>query len=318
MRIAYTLPLAFAVLGIALPSSFSQMPQHIPCNPSPTPVSNCFVQEVLPGSSQPSPILKSSAEARWYDTGNVTGHPYSALAKTEVVHRLSDGTQISQKSEVQIGRDSEGRTVRVQRLNTVPTHLQQSDESKRVAVDDLLFTVINDPIAKVRIEYTNRNKSAAVEALSQESLTSPGVDRDADGNAVFSKSPEGQLAQNGIGRAPMMSPTQIAPQLRSGDGRFEDLGEKLIGKQRAHGTRTRETIAAGTVGNDHEIQIVRESWVSLDLGVVLYQTEVDPRRGRTTSWLENVSTVEPDSSRFKVPEGYTLNRMFVAFSRLSR
>src|SRR4029079_9289691 len=78
-------------------------------------------------------------EAKFAFDKDVKGAPYSAVAVTETTQTLSDGNQITRKSEVNIYRDGEARTRREQTLEGVKTW--------QVAGDPPRMIFINDPIA---------------------------------------------------------------------------------------------------------------------------------------------------------------------------
>ena len=86
----------------------------------------------------------------------------------------------------------------------------------------------------------------------------------------------------------------------------EDLGAQTINGAPATGTRVTHTIAAGAVGNEQPIQIVRETWVSSDLKVPLMIKVTDPRFGTTTTQLTAITRAEPDAALFQTPADYTV------------
>jgi hypothetical protein len=86
----------------------------------------------------------------------------------------------------------------------------------------------------------------------------------------------------------------------------EDLGKQTIEGVECSGTRTTVTIAAGAIGNDQPIQIVSERWYSADLQEVVLSTNSDPRIGKTTYRLTNLSRNEPAASLFQIPAGYAV------------
>ena len=95
----------------------------------------------------------------------------------------------------------------------------------------------------------------------------------------------------------------------SRDVKTESLGSKAIEGIPATGTKTTDTIPAGTIGNDKDLLITRETWYSPDLKLVLQSTQTDPRFGETTYSLTNVQRNEPDPSLFQVPAGYTTEKV---------
>ncbi len=75
------------------------------------------------------------------------------------------------------------------------------------------------------------------------------------------------------------------------------------------GTRDTSTIPAGTIGNDQDLNIVRETWYSPDLKLVVQSTQSDPRFGVTTYTLKNIQQGSPDATLFQVPANYTIDKI---------
>jgi hypothetical protein len=67
-----------------------------------------------------------------------------------------------------------------------------------------------------------------------------------------------------------------------------------------------DTIPAGTIGNDRQIDIVTERWYSEDIDAMVLERHSDPRFGETTYRLVNVVRGEPSPELFQVPQGYEL------------
>ena len=74
----------------------------------------------------------------------------------------------------------------------------------------------------------------------------------------------------------------------------------------AEGTRTVTTIAAGSVGNERDIEIVYERWYSKELQMIVYSRHYDPRFGEQTYRLVNIDRNEPDRSLFVPPSDYNV------------
>jgi hypothetical protein len=98
------------------------------------------------------------------------------------------------------------------------------------------------------------------------------------------------------------------PRRKNGDFNVqtENLAAQIINGVPATGTRVTETIAAGAIGNQQAIQVVRETWVSTDLKVPVLIKTSDPRFGSTVMQLTNIAQAEPDASLFQVPSTYTV------------
>ena len=92
----------------------------------------------------------------------------------------------------------------------------------------------------------------------------------------------------------------------------ESLGTKTIEGIPVTGTRTTNTIPAGTIGNDRDLLLTRETWYSSDLKLVLESRQFDPRFGETTYSLTNLQRSEPDPSLFQIPAGYKTEQIALA------
>ncbi|MCI0659531.1 MAG: energy transducer TonB [Acidobacteria bacterium] len=90
------------------------------------------------------------------------------------------------------------------------------------------------------------------------------------------------------------------------ESRTEALGKQNIEGIEAEGTRTINTIPAGTMGNERPIEMVFERWYSPELQMVIMSSSSDPRMGVTTQRLVNIIRSEPDPSLFQVPSDYTI------------
>jgi hypothetical protein len=87
---------------------------------------------------------------------------------------------------------------------------------------------------------------------------------------------------------------------------IHDLGGILIQGVEAHGQRITRTIAVGEVGNDQSIVTVEENWMAPSLGLELRQSTEDPRTGKRTRELVNLTFEEPDPSLFQPPPEYNV------------
>ncbi len=72
------------------------------------------------------------------------------------------------------------------------------------------------------------------------------------------------------------------------------------------GDRTTVTYPVGALGNDRPITTVSEVWRSSDLKTVVLRKNSDPRSGRSTTRLTNISRAEPDPFLFQVPADYQI------------
>jgi hypothetical protein len=90
------------------------------------------------------------------------------------------------------------------------------------------------------------------------------------------------------------------------DPTAEQLGSRTILGVSTIGTRTKTVIPAGTIGNNSDITIVRETWFSPELRIVMESTQTDPRFGQTTYSITSLDQADPDENLFQVPPGYNV------------
>jgi hypothetical protein len=227
----------------------------------------------------------------------VKNRPYQAQAVTEIKQTLANGSHIVQTTTATVARDSEGRTVRMQKLSSIGPWKSSSDSSG----DGPTLTSIFDPVTKTHIDYTSDAGIAHV-------LTLPTLPAGAVVASGFAVSSAG--AVNGGG--PVVFSVQghaLAPQPSSAmEAKTESLGARTIEAVQVDGTRVTSTIPAGAIGNDKDLVITRETWYSPDLQLVLLSTQDDPRFGQTTYSLTNIERNEPDESVFQVPSGYKIEK----------
>src|SRR5438045_7530046 len=74
----------------------------------------------------------------------VKNQPYQAQAVTEIKQTLADGSHIAQTTTATVARDSDGRTVRIQKLSTMGPWRSNSDSSQG---NGSTLTTIFDPVA---------------------------------------------------------------------------------------------------------------------------------------------------------------------------
>ena len=213
----------------------------------------------------------------------VTGAPYSAQAMTQVTQTLADGTHIQHSSSATLARDSQGRT-RVERNLAAIGRLAASGAAPRTIVS------IHDPVASMSyVLDTTSHTARQTQISSNGGHRGPGPGP-APAGVRGPGGPRGQAARNGANVT------------------TEDLGTQVVSGVNAQGTRVTRTIPAGTEGNDKAISIVRETWYSSDLQMVILSKTTDPRFGETTYTLSNISRAEPDPALFAVPSGYTVEQ----------
>lgn len=236
------------------------------------------------------------------NTEIVKNQPYQAQAVTEVKQTLADGTHITQTTTATVARDSDGRTVRIQKLSTIGPWKSASNSSQ---ADAPTLTTIFDPVAQTHTDYNSDSNVAHVLAMPALPAKAQATGA-AGGFAVISAGPGGGGPSNVTFAFKARAEAGEAP---NGDLKTESMGDKAINGIPVSGTRTTNTIPAETIGNDKDIVITRETWYSPDLKLVLQTTQTDPRFGETTYSLKNVERSEPDSTMFQIPAGYTVEKV---------
>jgi len=196
----------------------------------------------------------------------VKGKPFSATEERRFVQVLSDGNRIESNQTNRVFRDSQGRT-RVEDMNGT--------------------VVIYDPVAGTRIELNPANRTART---SNVVLATTDVL-----NAIRTQVPGGK------GGGARGAKTKGGPPENS-----ESLPAQLVNGVMAQGTRTTTTIPRGQIGNDREIKVVTERWVSNELQTLIRSTNSDPRFGDTTYQLTGILEREQDPYLFQIPGDYTV------------
>jgi len=215
----------------------------------------------------------------------VTGAPYSGVEVTEVAQTLPNGNVISRKTQTNVYRDSSGR---MRTEFTVPARPGRGQAAGQGAAGTPRTIInIHDPVAGVSRELDPQTKVARETAL-------PNF---RGGNAAVAGGRPGR-GPNGTARTPASDPNVVT----------ESLAMQTINGVQATGTRVTRTIPAGEIGNAQPIQIVRETWQSVDLKVPVMVKSSDPRFGTTTTQLTNITRSEPDPALFQAPADYTVTK----------
>jgi hypothetical protein len=228
----------------------------------------------------------------------VKSQPYQAQADTEMKQTLADGSHIAQSTKAIVARDSDGRTVRIQKLSTIGPWRSASNSPQ---ADSPTLTTIFDPVTQTHTDYTSDSEVAHVLPMRTPpagttisgqmrgfAMVGPGPGAGGPGPVVFAVQRAADSDEGGI----------------NPNSKVEQIGAKTVEGISVTGTRTTTTIPAGTIGNDKDLLITRETWYSPDLKLVIQSTQTDPRFGETTYSLTNIQRYEPDAALFQVPAGY--------------
>jgi hypothetical protein len=241
----------------------------------------------------------------------VKSSPYTAKAITTTTQTLADGNKITHTNEVQLSRDSEGRTRREQSLAELgPWHT--NDKGSIIS--------INDPVAHMRYELrqsgdkvVSANKTMSVErtrVLEQKAKAEADATRVRDGHGVgVGVGDEPGMDRNVVILTTDNDSDQVRFKIEQDNKsvKTEDLGTQTIEGVSASGKRTTVTIPAGQVGNELPINIVTETWYSPELQLTVMSKRNDPRVGETEFKMTNIQRVEPDPTLFQAPPGVEIN-----------
>jgi hypothetical protein len=203
----------------------------------------------------------------------VTGAPFSAVAISESTQSLSDGNNITRKTQTALYRDSQGRFRKEVSFSAVGLLAEPGQPRS--------FVVIQDPVAKVGYSLEPDQKVARKMSFADRVPPPNGKPMDRMNDRLQKRLADGSLKQ-------------------------EDLGTQTISGVTATGTRYTHTIPAGQIGNEKPITIVSEHWYSIDLQMVVKSTRTDPRFGTTTYTVTSIQRTEPPAALFTVPADYTV------------
>lgn len=218
----------------------------------------------------------------------VTNAPYSATFVDTRTEKLQDGSVLTHTVTRVVARDTQGR---------LREEISMEPRGRKGARDKGTEVMVFDPVAQTVTHWNTTTKVAHVMQLPPlGGQRGPGF--------------RGQRPGQG---GPEGGPKPVAFE-RGGHERegisfaSTDLGYKTVDGLSVSGRKVTRTFAAGTMGNEKEIVVSRESWFSPDLKVMISETDSDPFRGNHTLVTKNLSRNEPAATLFKAPEGYTIEQ----------
>jgi hypothetical protein len=200
------------------------------------------------------------------------GAPFTLTLETEWVKQLYDGGTVTFVNKRRIARDAAGRIYQ-ERWALVP----KNDERVKS-----MMTVIQimDPKAHTLYNCWFVGKPNTCELLEYTAST----------EKVYKPAspPSGELPGG------------------EGSAVHETLGKQFIAGVETEGAHDTITYNPGMFGNDRRVVVENEFWWSPVLGVNLLSVKTDPRIGKQTFSVTNVTQGEPDASLFVLPEGFTV------------
>ena len=204
------------------------------------------------------------------------------------MQRLANGVTITHETTSKEARDSSGKTYRESQPET--------SLGADVQAHKVTFYNVFDPVNRITINWSSNSKEATVIHMLE-----PNQARIAPPAQITSPPAPETVVGSVFGTAgEAAAPSRPIRPVR------EDLGMKTINGVEAKGTRTTQTFPAGAVGNDLPFSVTHETWMSVDLRLVVLQIDVDPRSGDRTTELTEIERGEPDPALFQPPEGSTV------------
>jgi hypothetical protein len=232
-------------------------------------------------------------------------HPYTAKFKITSEQTLANGTTITRETTETAIVDSHGRRL----TETAFPATGQLPERSVIRVFD--------PVARTNTDWEVPGKKATVRPMpphrqSGEAGSSCWTTGPVTPVASAPSSPELPNAHTTFSEAAVVSgsvPTSSDARPAAKEGSREDLGTQTIQGVQARGTRTTHTTPIGAVGNDAPLVRTTEVWMARSLNLMVRQVIDDPRTGKRTRELVELSQSEPDISAFQPPEGYEIETL---------
>jgi hypothetical protein len=217
--------------------------------------------------------------------------PYTAEFKITTVLTLPNGTTITRESTEIEARDSQGRYLH-----------STTEQTPLPGMEPGTSANVNDPVEGTQSNWNSRTKQARVMKLPpKDERKGCWANESGTFRTSWSEGPKpGAPAPNGTvlpGGGTVVPAQRHTPEV-------EDLGKSTIQGIEVHGHRFTTTIPAGEIGNDQPIVSVSETWSAPHLGLTLREVSDDPRSGKRTRELVNITQGEPDLTMFQPPEGY--------------
>lgn len=106
-----------------------------------------------------------------------------------------------------------------------------------------------------------------------------------------------------------LAPVQATKRVTKPTVDTEQLGKQIIEGVECEGERKVTTLPVGAIGNDRPIQTINETWYSKELRMIILSKRSDPRFGKSTYRVFNITRTEPDAALFQVPSDYTIREI---------
>lgn len=224
---------------------------------------------------------------------------YTADFKITSVRTLADGTTITRETTETDAQDSQGRHMHALTELTPQTGMAPGT-----------FVNANDPVDGTQATWDSRTKKARVIKLPPKDqregcwANEAGTFHMSWHNSGHTMTSEGNVTLPDVNMSAVLPGPGVLPQTRPSKPEVVDSGTSTIDGLEAHGRRFTTTIQAGEIGNDELIVSTHENWYSTELGLLVREESDDPRTGKRSRELVDLSQSEPDPATFQPPEGY--------------
>lgn len=205
--------------------------------------------------------------------GPVMNKAFSGMETRHTTQVLGDGTHVDRADTSNFYRDAAGR--------------MRSESPTRV--------LIYDPGAKTLFDLDPSSKTYTRRAENAESVSIAVVN-----GGTYVRSQSGHIS-NTPTHVDLGVPVHASSGIQTVT---EDLPGTVLNGVTVKGSRITSSVPAGVFGNDREVKIVTERWVSDDLQVLVKSTNTDPRFGTSTYELNNIVVGPPNPTLFQVPADY--------------
>lgn len=283
-------PIANAQIALPDNPANGQRPSTAPAHFSNTPR--------MPSTQLPNQAVIMASTQFAMGQERIKGSPYSATGQIVQEQTLADGTAIHKTTDFSMWRDAEGRW--------------RSEFTMKLGSNDMSIRVVqvHDPVDGALLTWSVSD-SLPLRSVMRMRMAQPLPNAKMAGILASGPPPPPPTP----GGTPRHVTLPAVPHPITSDVGTETLPSDTIAGVYVEGTRTTEVVPAGTLGNDRDITIVSETWMSPDLQMMVRQMTDDPRTGKLTVELTTIDRSDPDPSLFKVPEGYTVMDMPSAFDR---
>lgn len=196
--------------------------------------------------------------------------PYTAEYRVTRLQSLADGTTITRETTEVKALDSQGRRMTATTITSV-------DRAPITRV------MVYDPVARTQTFWHSPGKVAHLLQMSAQAAERHCVTITRDDVSVIG--------------GPKANYTSV------------DLGTESIQGIEARGRLYTTTIPAGAMGNDAPLVSTSQMWTALTPGLnglIVRDIRNDPRQGKTTRELTNLTQTDPDPTTFQPPEGYEI------------